>query len=113
MDELSSPLESGGQQSRPSAIDTILKDTTNEGDVEVKKQSMINNRDKKQAAADKNKILVQKNSMELSKWGVLFFTAIMINLYLGVAKLFEIRSLTLWQKTDRKKTKSRKKKKDF
>ena len=38
----------------------------------------------KTAAADKNKILVQKNSMELSKWGVLFFTAIMINLYLGV-----------------------------
>ena len=27
MDELSSPNESGGQQSRPSAIDTILKDS--------------------------------------------------------------------------------------
>jgi hypothetical protein len=47
MDELSSPLESGGQQSRPSAIDTILKDNTNEGVVDVKKQSMINNNDKK------------------------------------------------------------------
>ncbi len=41
MDELSSPNESGGQQSRPSAIDTILKDS--------KQQNLNKMNDKKQA----------------------------------------------------------------
>jgi hypothetical protein len=38
----------------------------------------------KTPARDKNKSFVDKHHMALSKWSILFLTAIMINTYLGV-----------------------------